>query len=170
MDDAKIPQSFQVVERQFCSRLAAFRKDREKRTSMSLKRISIMWLQRWGIASPENLGEVVICLYARLAILAASPLMYGIIALFLRTFNSLIVFGLLAVPCLFGVLATAWRIWVLKNTRFCALHALVVWRLWDLAMRGRLCLCLFDFQFRRFAMVKNYSSFTHLSFCLWMRS
>ena len=36
----------------------------------------------------------------------------------------------------------------------CALHALVVWRLWDLAMRGAAVSCLFDFQFRRFAMVK----------------
>ncbi len=119
MDDAKIPQSFQVVERQFCSRLAAFRKDREKENQHELEAdFNNVRFKRWGIASPENLGEVVICLYARLAILAALPLMYGIIALFLRTFNSLIVFGLLAVPCLFGVLATAWRIWVLKNTRF----------------------------------------------------
>jgi hypothetical protein len=119
MDDAKKSRShFRSLKDNFCSRLAAFRKDREKENQHELEADFNNVLQRWGIASPENLGEVVICLYARLAILAALPLMYGIIALFLRTFNSLIVFGLLAVPCLFGVLATAWRIWVLKNTRF----------------------------------------------------
>lgn len=119
VNDAKESGShFISLKDNFCSRLAAFRKDREKENQHELEADFNNVLQKWGIASPENLGEVIFCLWARLCILAALPLMYGIIALFLCTFNSLIVFCLLAVPCLFGVLATAWRIWVLKNTRF----------------------------------------------------
>lgn len=102
----------------FRSRLAAFTKDREKESQHELEADFNKVLERWGIACPENLEGVIFCLRARLLILAVLPLTYGIIALCLRTFNSLLVFAMLAIPCLFGLLATAWRIRVLKNTRF----------------------------------------------------
>lgn len=119
MDDAKKSRShFRSLKDSFLSRLAAFRKDREKENQRELEADFNNVLDKWGIASPENLGEVIFYLRARFLIIAALPIIYGIIALFLRTFNSLIVFALLAIPCSLGLLATAWRIWVLKNTRF----------------------------------------------------
>lgn len=119
VNDAKESGShFTSLKENFRSRLSAFRKDREKENQRELEADFNNVLDKWGIASPENIGEVIFCLQARFLILAALPIAYGIIALFLRTFNSLIVFALLAVPCSLGIFATAWRIWVLRNTRF----------------------------------------------------
>lgn len=119
INDARLSKShFQILKDNFRSRLAAFRADRDNSSQQELESDFNAVLDKWGIASPENLGEVIFCLRLRMFVLAILPLFYGIIALFLRTFNSLIVFGLLAIPCMFGVLATSWRVWVLRKARF----------------------------------------------------
>ncbi len=79
MDDAKKSRShFRSLKDSFLSRLAAFRKDREKENQRELEADFNNVLQKWGIASPENLGEVIFCLRARLCILAALPLLIGV--------------------------------------------------------------------------------------------
>ena len=119
INDAKVSKShFRILKDDFRSRLAAFRADRDNSSQQELESDFSNVLEKWGIASTENLGEVIFCLRLRMFVLAILPLFYGIIALFLRTLNSLIVFGLLAIPCMFGVLATSWRVWVLRKSRF----------------------------------------------------
>ena len=117
-DEKKKKSHFRILKDNFRSRLAAFRADRDNSSQQELESDFSNVLEKWGIASTENLGEVIFCLRLRMFVLAILPVFYGIIALFLRTFNSLIVFALLAIPCLFGVLATLWRVWVLRKSRF----------------------------------------------------
>lgn len=110
----------QALKHDFQARLDTFKKERSSEDQQALEEDFNNVLEKWGIVSTENIGEVIFCLRLRLWILALVPGCYGVMALFMRTFNSLLVFTLLAIPCSFGVLTTAWRIWVLKNTRFVA--------------------------------------------------
>jgi len=99
-------------------RLAAFTFGRDRESQKELEADFIAVLEKWGIHSGENIDEVIFCLRLRLWIFAVLPIGYGLILIAARTLNSLIIFLMLAIPCLFAILTTAWRIWVLKNMRF----------------------------------------------------
>lgn len=102
----------------FLARLALFRSNRGKENQQALENDFNNVLQEWGIMGIDNVPGVIFCLRLRLLILAALPLLYALVAIFGFTGKSLLVFGLVAIPCLFGILTTAWRIWVLKHSRF----------------------------------------------------
>lgn len=109
---------FASVKNSLFSRLAFFKNDREKEKQTFLESDFGNVLSAWGIMNAENVPAVVFCLRLRLFVLAALPLLYAVVAIFGLTGKSLLVFSLVAIPCLFGILTTVWRIWVLKHSRF----------------------------------------------------
>lgn len=109
---------FANVKNSLSSRLAFFKGDREREKQASLESDFGNVLSAWGIMGLENVPGVIFCLRLRLLILAALPLLYALVAIFGFTGKSLLVFGLVAIPSLFGIITTAWRIWVLKHSRF----------------------------------------------------
>lgn len=109
---------FANVKNSLFSRLASFRNDREKEKQAFLESDFGNVLSVWGIGDIENVPGVIFCLRLRLFVLAALPLLYALVATLGWTGKSLLVFSLVAIPCLFGILTTVWRIWVLKHSRF----------------------------------------------------
>lgn len=106
------------LKESFLSRLAAFSSGRDKGSQQELEADFLNVLEKWGIRSGEHIGDVIFCLRLRLWIFAILPIGYGLILIANRSLNSLIVFLMLTIPCLFAILTTTWRIWVLKNMRF----------------------------------------------------
>ncbi len=106
------------LKESFRSRLAAFSSGRNRESQQELEADFLNVLEKWGIHSSENIGEVIFCLRLRLWIFTILPIGYGLILIATHSLNSLIIFLMLAIPCLFAILTTAWRIWVLKNLRF----------------------------------------------------
>lgn len=109
---------FANVKNSLFSRLAFFRNDREKEKQAFLESDFVNVLSAWGIMGAENVPAVIFCLRLRLFALAALPLLYAVVAISGLTGKSLLVFSLVAIPCLFGILTTLWRIRVLKHSRF----------------------------------------------------
>ncbi|MCX4310295.1 MAG: hypothetical protein OSJ28_08350 [Desulfovibrio sp.] len=109
---------FANVKNSLFSRLAFFRNDREKEKQAFLESDFGNVLSAWGIMGAENVPAVIFCLRLRLFALAALPLLYAVVAISGLTGKSLLVFSLVAIPCLFGILTTLWRIRVLKHSRF----------------------------------------------------
>lgn len=109
---------FRDVKDGFRSRLALFRNNRGKENQQALENDFNNVLEAWGIMGVENVPNVIFCLRMRIVILIALPLLYAFVAITGLTGKSFLIFGLVAVPCLFGILTTAWRIWVLKHSRF----------------------------------------------------
>lgn len=109
---------FANVKNSLFSRLAFFKNDREKEKQAFLESDFVNVLSAWGIMGAENVPGVIFCLRLRLFVLAALPLLYAVVAISGLTGKSLLVFSLVAIPCLFGILTTAWRIWILKHSRF----------------------------------------------------
>lgn len=109
---------FQDVKNGFLARLSLFRSSREKEKQQDLENDFNNVLEAWGIIEVGNVPNVVFCLRLRIVILAVLPLLYVLVAITGLTGKSFLIFGLVAVPCLFGIMTTAWRIWVLKHSRF----------------------------------------------------
>lgn len=109
---------FASVKNSLFSRLSFFKNDREKEKQAFLESDFVNVLSAWGIMGAENVPAVIFCLRLRLFALAALPLLYAVVAISGLTGKSLLVFSLVAIPCLFGILTTLWRIWVLKHSRF----------------------------------------------------
>lgn len=122
--------NFQALKATLSSRLSVLRKDRQIQDRSSLEADFNNVLLKWGIHSPENIEKSIADLLIRLFVLAILPIMYGIFALFMQTVNSLIVLGILTVPCLFGIATTIWRIWILKNSRFVPFSRWLMHGLW----------------------------------------
>lgn len=109
---------FSNAKNSLFSRLASFKSDREKEKQAFLEKDFGNVLSAWGIIGVEYVPAVIFCLRLRLFALAALPLLYALVAISGFTGKSFLVFSLVAIPCLFGILTTVWRIWVLKHSRF----------------------------------------------------
>lgn len=109
---------FQQLKENLRSRMAFFTSGRDRESQKELEADFANVLDKWGISSLDNIHDVISTLRLRIMILATLPALYGIIFIFIHSLNGLLVFLMLAIPCLFGILTTAWRIWILQNMRF----------------------------------------------------
>lgn len=109
---------FSSLQSDLRSRISWLKTQRENESQEPLKADFSKVLTEWGIDSPDNIPDAIHYLKIRLALFAALPSLYGFICLFNPTFIHFLVLLILALPCLFGILATCWRIWVLKNHSF----------------------------------------------------
>ena len=99
------------LRRDFRSRLNQFRKERTADRQQALAEDFDQVIQAWGIGGIEAIPGVVHVLRLRF-------LIYLVPVLACAVATAWLALALVLLPCLFGIVTTAWRISILKNRRF----------------------------------------------------
>jgi hypothetical protein len=99
-------------------RLRGFRSGRNAGQQKELEENFALLLEAWGIEGEAEIPGVLRDLRLRRLILLAPPAVAVLVAAVTRSPVSVLTLALLAPPCLFGIVATCWRIAVLKNRAF----------------------------------------------------
>jgi hypothetical protein len=110
----------------FRSRLGHFRRFRSAPDQTMLTEDFNRVLMAWGISDAASIPGVTRALRLRFLVFAVPVLVCVIAALLLRDFASCLALALVALPCLLGILTTAWRISVLADRRFLPLSRWVL--------------------------------------------
>lgn len=100
------------------SRLGFFRRHRSASEQQVLTEDFSMVLTAWGIDDAAAIPAVVRVLRLRFVVFVVPVLVCLIAALLLQSFASVLALAFVALPCLVGIVTTAWRISILKNRRF----------------------------------------------------
>lgn len=78
-------------------------------------------LMAWGIDDAAAIPGVVRMLRLRFVVFVVPVLVCLIAALLLQSIPSVLALAFVALPCLVGIVTTAWRISILENRRFLSL-------------------------------------------------
>lgn len=100
------------------SRLESLCRHRTASDSVALENDFSKVLAAWGIAEQTDIPDVIRALRLRYAVFLAPVLVCLAAALALRDFASCLALVLVSLPCLLGIVTTAWRVWVLEKRRF----------------------------------------------------
>lgn len=100
------------------SRLESLRRHRTASDSESLENDFDKVLAAWGVTEQADIPDVIRALRLRYAVFLAPVLVCLTAALALRDFASCLALVLVSLPCLLGIITTAWRVWVLEKRRF----------------------------------------------------
>ena len=100
------------------SRLGGFRRHRSVSEQQVLTEDFNMVLAAWGIDHVTEIPGVVLVLRLRFLVFAVPVIVCLIAALLLQNLVSCLALAFVALPCLLGIVTTAWRIYVLKNRHF----------------------------------------------------
>jgi hypothetical protein len=100
------------------SRLRGFGSGRETARQEMLENDFALVLEAWGIEEKSDIPDILRDLRLRCLILLAPVSAASLAAVFSRSPLSLLTLALIAPPCLFGVVATRWRMSVLKKRAF----------------------------------------------------
>lgn len=100
------------------SRLGSFRRHRSELDQRMLTEDFSRVLMAWGIDDVSVLPGVLHALHLRFLVFAAPVVACLIAAILLQTPVSCLALAFVGLPCLLGIVTTAWRISVLKNRRF----------------------------------------------------
>ena len=106
------------LRQDFRSRLMQFRQERSTDRQQMLEKNFNRVLQAWGIDGVEAIPGVVRVLWLRCLIFTVPVLVGTLAAALLQNPASCLALAFIALPCLFGIVTTAWRISILKNRRF----------------------------------------------------
>ena len=101
----------------FHSRLAAFRCHRAAEEQTTLEKDFDLVLAAWGMAESDIPG-VISALRLRLPVFLAPALVCLIALAWSHSLISFLSLACVTPPCLFGVVATLWRISILRNRHF----------------------------------------------------
>ena len=100
------------------SRLGHFRRSRSATEQTPLTEDFSHVLTAWGIDGVADLPRVVRALRLRFVVFLVPVAVCVIAALLRRDFASCLALAFVSLPCLLGVVTTAWRVSVLKNRCF----------------------------------------------------
>jgi len=100
------------------SRLTHFRNHRSPSEQQMLAEDFSLVLAAWGIGHVAEIPGIVLVLRLRFLVFAVPVIVCLIAALLLQSFASCLALAFIALPCLVGIVTTAWRISVLKNRCF----------------------------------------------------
>lgn len=100
------------------SRLGFFRRHRSVSEQHTLTEDFSRVLMAWGIDDAAAIPGVVRVLRLRFMVFAVPVIVCLTAALLLQSFASVLALAFVALPCLVGIVTTAWRISVLKKRRF----------------------------------------------------
>jgi hypothetical protein len=107
---------------EIAARFGQFRQDRDSGLQKALEEDFSLLLQAWGIENEAELPGILRDLRLRCLVLAM-PIVAALVAVLLTPgFASTLTLALVALPCLFGFLATRWRISILQNRAFLPFH------------------------------------------------
>lgn len=100
------------------SRLRHFRHNRSESEQRVLTENFYMVLEAWGIDSEVAVPGVIRILRLRFLVFAV-PVIVGVLAaLVLQSLVSCLALAFVSLPCLLGIVTTAWRISILKKRHF----------------------------------------------------
>ena len=102
----------------FRSRLSSFKKDRSVECQQAVEDNFVQVLQAWGIENESAIPGVITALRMRLLVFLLPILASSLVAAIWQSAASALTFFLVSAPCLFGLLATQWRISILGNRQF----------------------------------------------------
>ena len=100
------------------SRLTHFRNHRSASEQQMLAEDFSLVLASWGIAHVAEIPGIVLVLRLRFLVFAVPVIVCLTVALLLQNLASCLALAFIALPCLVGIVTTAWRISVLKNRCF----------------------------------------------------
>ena len=100
------------------SRLGHFRRHRSVSEQQMLAEDFSLVLASWGIDDAAEIPGILLELRLRFLVFAVPVIVCLIAALLLQSFASYLTLSFIALPCLFGIATTAWRIFVLKKQCF----------------------------------------------------
>ncbi|CAK7025580.1 MAG: hypothetical protein DELT_02568 [Desulfovibrio sp.] len=100
------------------SRLHQFNESRSSEEQQALSEDFSQVLHAWGIDDAGKIPAVVRSLRLRFLIFGLPVVVCAVAAALLQSTVSCLGFVLVATPCIFGIITTAWRISVLENGRF----------------------------------------------------
>ena len=103
------------------SRLGLFKNDRSVEQQHELTEDFVRVLAAWGIDDVAAIPGVVRALRLRFVVFVVPVLVCLIAALLLQSFASILALVFVALPCLVGIITTAWRVSILENRRFLSL-------------------------------------------------
>lgn len=103
------------------SRLGFFRNHRSVSAQQMLAEDFSMVLTAWGIDEAADIPGVVRVLRLRFVVFVVPVIVCLIAALLLQSFASVLALAFVTLPCLVGIVTTAWRISILKNRCFLSL-------------------------------------------------
>lgn len=102
----------------FSSRLGHFRRSRSESEQQPLTEDFKHVLTAWGVDDAADLPRVIRALRLRFAVFAVPVAVCVIAALLRQDFASCLALAFVSLPCLLGIVTTAWRVSVLKNRCF----------------------------------------------------
>ena len=100
------------------SRLGGFRRHRSVSEQQVLTEDFSMVLAAWGIDHDAEIPGVVLVLRLRFLVFVVPVIVCVAVALLLQTIVSCLALAFISLPCVVGIVTTAWRISVLENRRF----------------------------------------------------
>lgn len=103
------------------SRLGSFRRHRSVSEQQALTEDFNRVLAAWGIDHVAEIPGVVLVLRLRFLVFVAPVIVCLIAALLLQNLVSCLALAFVTLPCLLGIVTTAWRISILKKRRFLSL-------------------------------------------------
>lgn len=103
------------------SRLGDFRRHRSVSEQQALAEDFSTVLAAWGIDDAAAIPGVVRALRLRFVVFIVPVVVCLTAALLLRSFPSILTLAFVSLPCLVGIITTAWRISILENRRFLSL-------------------------------------------------
>lgn len=114
-------QHFSGLQTDLRSRLGHFRRDRSATEQQELTEDFSRVLMAWGIETVEDIPHVIRAFRLRFVVFALPVAVCMIAALLRQDFASYLALAFVSLPCLLGIITTAWRISVLKNRCFLSL-------------------------------------------------
>lgn len=103
------------------SRLGFFRRHRSISEQQILSEDFNLVLAAWGIDDVADIPDVVLVLRLRFLVFVVPVIACVVVALLLQSLVSILALVFIALPCLLGIVTTAWRISILENRRFLSL-------------------------------------------------
>ena len=100
------------------SRLGGFRRHRSASEQQVLAEDFNTVLAAWGIDNVAEIPGVILVLRLRFLVFVVPVIVCLIAAFLLQDLVSCLALAFVTLPCLLGIVTTAWRIFVLKNRRF----------------------------------------------------
>ena len=114
-------QHFSGLRADLLSRVGRFRRRRSASEQRELAEDFNHVLMAWGIADAVDIPGVVRVLRIRFVVFAVPVAVCVITALLRQDFASYLALAFVSLPCLLGIVTTAWRISILTKRRFLSL-------------------------------------------------
>lgn len=114
-------QHLSALQSDVRSRLRHFRHNRSESEQRVLTEDFYMVLEAWGIESEAAIPGVIRVLWLRFLVFAVPVVISLLAALVLQSPVSCLAMIFVSLPCLLGIVTTAWRIFILKQRRFLSL-------------------------------------------------